>query len=258
MGNVYSTYSYFDYSFLFFGSYKADSSYLPQLDISALNKNQVSSAIMSSGFTGVNGLTSVKPVSGIVKDGANYYQVSVQEVSENKTSAMSETVVNLFKDACTVKDGKDVYAKTTSKAVYQVPKYYKVVVTKVTDDVIANHTFTCDMSTAFPLNDAPYKMFCFPLLPKANQTVITKGYSGGTLSTGITLTRDSILQIMGGLITGLGSNLYDIQIVPYCPIRGGDLVQSPAMNSYNLTITGSDSVHTSVIKNGSQTVAHLF
>ena len=258
MGNVYSVYSYFDYSFLFFGSYKADSSYLPVLDVSKLDKNQVSSAIMTSGFTGVDGLSSVKPVSGIVKDGANYYQVTVTEVTSNKTSPMSEDVINLFKDACNVKDNIDKYSKTTSKAVYEVASYYQVVVTKITDDIIANHTFTCNMSTAFPLNDAPYKMFCFPLLAKTNQTVKTKGYVNGQLTEGIKLNRDAILQIMGGLITGLGTNLYDIQILPYCPIRGGDLVQDPAFGANNLTITGSDNVHTSVIKNGDQTVGHLF
>lgn len=258
MGNVYSVYSYFDYSFLFFGSYKADSSYLPVLDVSKLNKNQVSSAIMTSGFTGVDGLSSVKPVSGIVKDGGNYYQVTVTEVTSKKTSPMSEDVINLFKDACNVKDGIDIYSKTTSKAVYEVASYYEVKVTKITDDIIANHTFTCNMSTAFPLNDAPYKMFCFPLLAKTNQTVKTKGYVNGQLTKGIKLNRDAILQIMGGLITGLGTNLYDIQILPYCPIRGGDLVQDPAWGGNNLTITGSDNVHTSVIKNGDQTVGHLF
>lgn len=258
MGNVYSVYSYFDYSFLFFGSYKADSSYIPQLDISRLNKTKVSAAIMNSGFSGTDGLTSVKPVTGIVKDGANYYQVSVEEVTATKTSAMSEEVVNLFMDACTVKNNKDKFAKTTSKSVYQVGNYYKVVVTKITDGVIANHTFTCDMSTAFPLNDAPYKMFCFPLLAKTNQTVVTKGYSNGELTTGIKLNRDAILQLMGGLITGLGSNLYDIQILPYCPIRGGDLVQYPIIGVTNLSITGSNNVHTSVIKNGEQVVGHLF
>ena len=258
MGNVYSVYSYFDYSFLFFGSYKADSSYLPVLAVSKLNKTQVSSAIMTSGFTGVDGLSSVKPVSGIVKDGANYYQVTVTEVTSKKTSPMSEEVINLFKDACNVKDDIGIYSKTTSKAVYEAPSYYQVVVTKITDDIIANHTFTCNMSTAFPLNDAPYKMFCFPLLAKTNQTVKTKGYVNGQLTEGIKLNRDAILQIMGGLITGLGTNLYDIQILPYCPIRGGDLVQDPAFGGNNLTITGSDNVHTSVIKNGDQTVGHLF
>src|SRR5574344_1696182 len=111
MGNVYSVYSYFDYSFLFFGSYKADSSYLPVLNVSKLNKAQVSNAIMTSGFTGVDGLSSVKPVSGIVKDGANYYQVTVTEVTSKKTSPMSETVINLFKDACNVKNNIDKYSK---------------------------------------------------------------------------------------------------------------------------------------------------
>lgn len=257
MGNVYSAYSYFDYSFLFFGSYKADSNYMPQFNIDRLNKTSVSNAIMTSGFNGVNGLSAFKPVSGIVKDGENYYRVSVQEVSQTKTSPMSQEVIDLFKDACTIKDNINIYSKTTNKAVYEVGNYYQVVVSKITDDVIATHTFTCNMSTAFPLNDAPYKMFCFPFLPKTNQTVKTTGYNNGTSSRGISLNKDAILQIMGGLITGLGTNLYDIQILPYCPIRGGDLVQTPIMGN-NLIINGSNNVRTSLIKNGDQVVAHLF
>jgi hypothetical protein len=62
-----------------------------------------------------------------------------------------------------------------------------------------------------PLYDAPYKMFCIPVTP--SETIVQVG------ETAIPTTKDRMLQIAASIATGLGSNLYDIQLLPYCPIE---------------------------------------
>ena len=61
------------------------------------------------------------------------------------------------------------------------------------------------------LYDAPYKMFCIPVT--ADEAVVKVG--DNTVLT----TKDKMLQIAASIATGLGSNLYDIQLLPYCPIE---------------------------------------
>ena len=119
--------------------------------------------------------------------------------------------------------GKTVHFRRTSQSVEyaEASRYYKVTIKEVTDEIAGDHTFTCNMANANPLNDAPYKMFCFPLA-SFGQTILISTPSGVSK----TLTRDEVLQLISGVITGLGKNLYDVQILPYCPIRGGDVKQT--------------------------------
>lgn len=62
-----------------------------------------------------------------------------------------------------------------------------------------------------PLYDAPYKMFCIPVTP--SEAVVQVG------EVAVATTKDRMLQIASSIATGLGSNLYDIQLLPYCPIE---------------------------------------
>ena len=61
------------------------------------------------------------------------------------------------------------------------------------------------------LYDAPYKMFCIPLTPV--EAIVKVGENA------LLTTKDKMLQIASSIATGLGSNLYDIQLLPYCPIE---------------------------------------
>lgn len=61
------------------------------------------------------------------------------------------------------------------------------------------------------LYDAPYKMFCIPVT--TGEAVVKVGDNS------LLTTKDKMLQIAASIATGLGSNLYDIQLLPYCPIE---------------------------------------
>lgn len=108
------------------------------------------------------------------------------------------------------------------------------------------------MTTANTLNDAPYKMFCFPLPSFAQKIQCTDGTSFGNI-----ISRDEVLQIMSGIVTSLGTNLYDIQVLPYCPIRGGDM-EMVAVIPEVAGIRSSANVKVSWIMDGDDHVAPLY
>lgn len=66
------------------------------------------------------------------------------------------------------------------------------------------------------LNDAPYDMFCipYPLTP----TAVFKTYTNYMTFTYFEINRDDALHIAESIGAQLGTNVYDIQILPYCPI----------------------------------------
>lgn len=64
------------------------------------------------------------------------------------------------------------------------------------------------------LKDAPYDMFC---IPYSDQTIKN---SKVTDWQDISNTRSLALSIAQGIAVSLGSNLYDIQLLPFCPMTG--------------------------------------
>lgn len=70
-----------------------------------------------------------------------------------------------------------------------------------------------DLNNAPVLNDAPYKMFCMPL------PIYTANVNYSSEAAEIDLNKDFTLAIGNALKTALGSLLYDIQILPYCPLE---------------------------------------
>ena len=63
------------------------------------------------------------------------------------------------------------------------------------------------------LNDAPYKMFCIPYYQKGQYL-----FQVNDTSHRYTLDKDIMLTWSFSIATELGGNLYDLQILPYCPI----------------------------------------
>lgn len=59
------------------------------------------------------------------------------------------------------------------------------------------------------LTDAPYCLFCMPYSDSF--------YVATTAETGYYTNKDNALSIASGIATALGSSLYDIQLLPYCP-----------------------------------------
>lgn len=63
------------------------------------------------------------------------------------------------------------------------------------------------------LNDAPYKMFCIPYYKDGNYL-----FQVNDTSHRYTLDKDIMLMWSFDIATQLGNSLYDLQILPYCPI----------------------------------------
>ena len=66
------------------------------------------------------------------------------------------------------------------------------------------------------LNDAPYDMFAIPYPLK--RTEVIKTYSNYMTFTSFSINKEDSLHIAESIGASLGANLYDIQILPYCPI----------------------------------------
>lgn len=68
----------------------------------------------------------------------------------------------------------------------------------------------------YQLKDAPYDMFCIPCpIDKSNVTIKNSAVSGWQ---NINLSKDTAIQFAQGIATSLGSFLYDLQLLPYCPL----------------------------------------
>ena len=82
---------------------------------------------------------------------------------------------------------------------------------------IAAGTYTLDFPSAadrLHLKDAPYDMFCIPYGDVEMRNTPATGW------TNFTLTPSLSLSIAQGIASALDKNLYDLQLVPYCPMTG--------------------------------------
>lgn len=91
----------------------------------------------------------------------------------------------------------------------------------------------------YTLNDAPYSMFCMPY-----------GFFTVTEGTKNTITDKDINIAVATDIAQSSGNVYDIQILPYCPVS--------EINSSNYTVDSSKPESYDAIKSGEITVGYIF
>ena len=99
------------------------------------------------------------------------------------------------------------------------------------------------------LYDAPYKMFCIPVT--ADEAVVQVG------ETAVLTTKDKMLQIASSIATGLGSNLYDIQLLPYCPIEDQFNIVFEDYNGIEY-VGGTEDIDYSVMKDDDAVIGYVF
>ena len=108
-----------------------------------------------------------------------------------------------------------------------------VVLTEVT---IADLKFTLPASTArYHLKDAPYDMFC---IPYADNYEITDDIAAPTFT--VTHNKQNSMSIAQGIAqavgtkenptAAIGSNLYDLQLLPFCPFTGYTMINDHKMS----------------------------
>lgn len=151
--------------------------------------------------------------SAICKVGSNYYRVTLAKTGDVQFDTYNPTLMNEIKNKY-VEDTPTIMSTTgggfvrVNYPVYQL-KSELIPASETTNISIFVNNIAQDAPN---LTDAPYKMFCFPL---ANVNQIKNGAGQVEVSN---LNKERILQCLTALTEGFGSNLYDLQILPYCPV----------------------------------------
>ena len=157
----------------------------------------------------------------IIKVGESYYNVSRREVS-----TVSEKVVGirngsglaeLLADACE-DSGFTVYRSQISETNLRYVASYSIW-TLVAEGVsapidTAYHTSIPAPTQRTSLTDGPYDMFCIPYPITSPRFVAEKAGSRFGVSPEVSMSAAQ------AIATQLGSQIYDLQLLPYCPIDG--------------------------------------
>lgn len=112
---------------------------------------------------------------------------------------------------------------------------FRIVANKI-ENIQGTYTYNIPQ-TVRKLDDAPYKMFCIPYYKDVVTTNTEYGFSlNGTTRTDCNA--DLMLAWAMDIATQFGDNLYDLQILPYCPLsnwRGRSGVTNAAVWSMDKT-----------------------
>lgn len=155
----------------------------------------------------------------VIKDGDKYYKVQAELKVSKKYPAVSVD-----------KEGKFLHTyyteqfgqQTTFVLMYEVPQLrlalYEIPQTVDLEVYIAGKTEseTVGVRSLRPgLTDAPYDMFCMPYM----DGILTLQQAGSAVT--INITKEMSIAIAQSIVLELGNaNVYDLQLLPYCPLSG--------------------------------------
>lgn len=179
--------------------FKSSASTLNSLVPAYVNNSNTEAAVRD--FLSYNGLT--------IKDSeGKYYSLSIY------TPGYEDNIVdipsgNLFNNLNNIIKQSTIITGTANTGSYKVwykrPKYM-MIATELT-----NLETSWDMSgDKFVTDDAPYNIFAIPYGPTQLELL---GYAVATSNTVIGMA------VANSIIRTMGSNLYDIQLLPYCPVN---------------------------------------
>lgn len=158
-------------------------------------------------FLNQNGATIYEQSTG------KYYRVSIQTIS-NVTPTANVTSGNLFNVMKSITDNTLDFSGTPGDASYAVrviaPQYGLI----ITEDTSLGSKLTMT-TNRYSLNDSPYDMFCIPYSDNL------KIYKNGVLQ--FTANKELAFNIATYISRKYGGSsaqyLYDLQLLPYCPVR---------------------------------------
>ncbi len=132
--------------------------------------------------------------------------------------------------------------------VYYSYKVYKLVLTKVSEAQTISFEIP---ATSNNLSDAPYKMFCMPY--PVDSSIKLNGYE---------MSKETSELVYNNIIantttTGSNDTLYDIQILPYCPLKFKSTSYSDGINSLTFNDGWSDNIDYSVIMEDNNPVGYI-
>lgn len=195
----------------------------------------------------------------IYKDGDTYKKVTFTTREEvkfdyNATPANEPNIMQAVRTAL-INAGCEL--SSANEDIQQVPMrlYYSSFVMTLEEVgspiTSANVTFK---STIKKLKDAPYKMFCIPV---SDNAIVKVG------ETSIITNKDRMIQIATSLATGLKIDtqgfLYDLQLLPYCPIESSFSVTSEPMRGIEYLANGVEGIDYDIIRDNEENpVAFMF
>lgn len=172
-----------------------------------------------------------------------YYRVNIlrnQTYSTEEVFApLTSQVFSFINSQIHTRTNLNGNADQTSYSTYV--KYYTITVTLT--PLYNNETITYEVdSGCYDLIDAPYRMAC---MPYGN---ITEKFTGNS---DVTSNKELNFEIANNLPTDEGSKIYDIQIVPYCPLND-EFIITDGINA------GSDNLLAHAIKQGNNTIGYIY
>lgn len=159
-------------------------------------------------FLGYNGLT--------IKDSeGKYYSLSIY-TEEEETGVVDIPSGNLFNGINSIVQESTIITGTANTSSYKVsykrPKYRMVAIELTNLETTWNMT-----GSKLITDDAPYNIFA---IPYGNTQLELSGYAAATSNEVISMA------VANSIIRTMADNLYDIQLLPYCPVNT-PMVTSP-------------------------------
>lgn len=195
----------------------------------------------------------------IYKDGDTYKKVTFTTKEEvkldynafytNEPNIIQAVENGLIANGCEVSTVNEAYRTVPMRIYYSS---FVMTLEEVGSPITsANVTFK---STIKKLKDAPYKMFCIPV---SDNAIVKVG------DTSIITNKDRMIQIATSLATGLKTDtqgfLYDLQLLPYCPIESSFSVTSDPMRGIEYLANGVEGIDYDIIRDNEENpVAFMF
>lgn len=151
----------------------------------------------------------------IFKVGSDYYKVEYNLSSEIETEHAIVSTSDMYQDALTYLNDymSNVTENGTKNSIITCKETYRTIQYTLSAQLPKTTTFTISTSRCETV-DAPYDMICMPykLKDEDNPTIKVSGVDR-------TYDPDIHMQIAMAMSSTWGGALYDVQVVPYCPVR---------------------------------------
>lgn len=155
---------------------------------------------------------------GIYKSGNDVFKITInntestdQQFALNTADgAIYQQMFYLFKDKAQVGDIKNASAEASGINLNIISQSFKINIEYTSGVAIPSITIP---KAARVLTDAPYKMFAIPY------DDIYVQYEGTDTAFTFRSSKSIALELVNAITKSFGSNLYDIQLLPYCPVN---------------------------------------
>lgn len=194
-------------------------------------------AINYANFSNINTDTYVRNLNGkILKDGTGtFYTLTVEPVGTKtntfyvQSGSLYNTLKNLIDNSSILLKGEvgnDSFSITT------ISHLYKMTAT-ITPQTIANYDMSGEKLVTI---DAPYNIFA---IPYGDVTLKDAGV------TKVTSNKEVAINVANALIQNMGAILYDIQLLPYCPldIKENGIIDVLSSLSYSLITDSTEAAN---------------